>query len=109
MAAIYVYPLEPAWRDRLGLPEPLRRPAPAIGEGLEGDAWAAHEFGGALLGDRRLSQRLVDSVLIQSPMPSAAACHSSRRVSMNIGAISGTTEVSRAGPSVRANFWSDRG
>ncbi|HAY28061.1 MAG TPA: hypothetical protein DCY47_11295 [Candidatus Accumulibacter sp.] len=65
MAAIYVYPLEPAWRDRLGLPEPLRRPAPAIGEGLEGDAWAAHEFGGALLGDRRLSQRLVDSVLIQ--------------------------------------------
>ncbi len=71
---IYFYPLEPDWRDRLGLSEPLGRPALTIGEGLEGDAWAAHEFGGALLGDRRLSQRLVDSVLIQSAMPSRAFC-----------------------------------
>ena len=44
---------------------------PALGpaEGLERDAWAAHEFGSAPLGDVRWSQRLVKSAQIQSEAP----------------------------------------
>ena len=40
------------------------------GEGLDAGSWAANEFGGAPLGDARLSARLVDSAhhMAQSPM-----------------------------------------
>ena len=51
---IYMYALARDWRTRL-------RPAPSLkpGEGLDSDVWARNEFGGAPLGDRRLSERLV--------------------------------------------------
>ena len=58
--AVYMYELEPDWRDRLDLPVPGYAPLDA-GEGLDGDVWADHEFGGAPLGDARRSARLVRS------------------------------------------------
>ena len=58
--AVYLYALEPAWRERLVLPAPGLAPL-APGEGLGADAWAANEFAGAPLGDARLSARLVES------------------------------------------------
>ena len=68
--AIYLYPLVADWRTRLGLAA-----APAtlgVGEGLEGADWVEQEFGGAPLGDKRLSQRLVDSARRQAARPGRA-------------------------------------
>ena len=67
--AVYVYALEPAWREHLALPAPGGAPL-APGEGLDARRWAANEFGGAPLGDARLSARLVESAhhMAQSPM-----------------------------------------
>ena len=47
--AVYVYELEPDWRERLGLPVPGFAPL-AGGEGLDARVWAANEFGGAPFG-----------------------------------------------------------
>ena len=65
----YVYALEPAWRARLAVPAPGIAPL-AAGDGLDAGSWADHEFGGAPLGDARLSARLVQSAqhMAQSPM-----------------------------------------
>ena len=67
--AVYVYELEPTWRERLALGAP-HAPALAPGEGLDAQSWAANEFGGAPLGDARLSARLVESArhMAQWPM-----------------------------------------
>lgn len=59
--AIYVYPLVEAVRERLGGQAPGSWVPLAAGQGLEGPNWAAQEFGGAPLGDGRLSRRLVAS------------------------------------------------
>jgi hypothetical protein len=56
---IYVYPLVPDFRERLGLPPEAGRGPLPVDHGLSGQDWAEQEFGGAPLGDRRLSQRLV--------------------------------------------------
>ena len=70
--AIYVYPLQPDWRARLGVPEP-RRPEPLQpAQGLDGPAWAEQEFGGAELGDLRLSARLVESARTLGAAPGRA-------------------------------------
>lgn len=70
--AIYVYPLQPDWRARLGVPEP-RGPEPLQpGVGLDGPAWAEQEFGGAELGDLRLSARLVESARTLGAAPGRA-------------------------------------
>lgn len=67
--ALYVYPLVANWRTRLGVgPAPGTR-ALGPGEGLDGVGWAEQEFGGAPLGDRRRSQRLVDSAHAQGEQP----------------------------------------
>jgi hypothetical protein len=66
---IYVYALVADFRERMGLP--LRRgqgPLP-LDAGLEGDAWAEQEFGGAPLGDARWSRRLVESARVQAESP----------------------------------------
>lgn len=66
---IYVYPLVADFRERMGIP--LRRgqgPLP-LDAGLEGDAWAEQEFGGAPLGDVRWSRRLVESARVQAQNP----------------------------------------
>ncbi len=72
--AIYVYALEADWRERLGVgPPPTRAEGPlAPGEGLDGEHWAEHEFGGAPLGDQRRSRRLVDSARRQAEQPMRA-------------------------------------
>lgn len=78
--AIYLYALEPAFRERLQLPAP--GPAPrAAGAGLHAEVWAANEFGGAPLGDARLSARLVKSAHHMALYPQRAitgAAHGAR-------------------------------
>ena len=67
--AVYLHELEPAWRERLALPAPGLAPL-APGEGIDAGRWAENEFGGAPLGDARLSARLVESAhhMALSPM-----------------------------------------
>jgi len=71
---IYVYELEREWRCHLGVgPAPAPADGPLLpGEGLAGEQWAEHEFGGAPLGDQRLSRRLVDSARRQGEQPMRA-------------------------------------
>jgi hypothetical protein len=71
---IYVYPLEKDFRARWGL-------APHAGggplgptDGLESETWAQQEFGGAPLGDARLSQRLVKVAGDKADQPWRAYC-----------------------------------
>ena len=80
--AVYVYELEPAWRERLALPAPGLAPL-APDEGLDAEAWAANEFGAAPLGDARLSARLVQSARHMAQLPMRAitgATHGARAV-----------------------------
>ena len=78
--AIYLYAVEPAFRERLHLPAP--GPAPLDpGAGLDAEVWAANEFGGAPLGDARLSARLVKSAHHMALYPTRAitgASHGAR-------------------------------
>ena len=77
---IFMYPLVPDFRKRLGVlsPEERERPAwaadKALGpwEGLKGDAWAGHEFGGSDLGNKARNKRLAYSAvrLAKSPQTS---------------------------------------
>ena len=69
---IYVYPLLADFRARMGVPEPVGLVALEPGQGLDGDGWASQEFGGAVLGDERLSERLVDSARMQAAQPGQA-------------------------------------
>lgn len=72
--AIYVYALQPDFRARMGVPEP-RGPEPLQpSQGLDGPEWAQHEFGGAELGDLRLSTRLVESARALGAQPGRAFC-----------------------------------
>ena len=78
--AVYMYALEPAWRTRLAVPAPVLAPL-AFGDGLDAAVWAEHEFGGARLGDARLSARLVQSAqqMAESPMRAiTGAAHGAR-------------------------------
>lgn len=70
--AIYVYPLQADCRQRLGGVAPVVARALGRAEGLDGDGWAEQEFGGARLGDRRLSARLVSSARTLATMPGQA-------------------------------------
>jgi hypothetical protein len=69
--SIYLYPLESEFRSSMGIELPVRE-ALEVAEGLDGEQWAQNEFGGAQLGDERLSKRLVDSARIQAEMPAEA-------------------------------------
>ena len=69
---IYVYPLVADFRQRLGLPAHSGRGPLPMDAGLEGEGWAEQEFGGAPLGDRRLSRRLVRSAHVQAEHPGQA-------------------------------------
>ena len=56
--AVYIYELDASWRERFS--EPLAPLAPLeVGAGPDRESWAEQEFGGAPLGDARLSARLV--------------------------------------------------
>ncbi len=69
--AIYLYPLENNFRHLMGIQRPVRE-ALEITAGLEGEQWAQNEFGGARLGDERLSKRLVESARVQAEKPGEA-------------------------------------
>lgn len=74
---IYVYELESDLRTRLGVVAPPAPPALAaleITQGLDGDEWAANEFGGADLGDWRLNARLGEFAHTLGAMPGRAFC-----------------------------------
>lgn len=69
---IYVYPLEADFRGRMGLPADAGQSPLGPADGLEADQWATKEFGGAPLGDARLSERLVDSARRKAEDPGRA-------------------------------------
>ncbi|TAN77860.1 MAG: IS4 family transposase, partial [Magnetospirillum sp.] len=71
---IYIYPLAPAFRVQLGLPADGGRGPRGPAAGLEAATWAQQEFGGARLGDARLSRRLVRSAALQAAQPGRAFC-----------------------------------
>lgn len=66
---IYLYVLDEGFRNRLGVEEPAVVRPLAPGEGLDGAGWAQEELGGAHLGDRRLSRRLVSIASIKGRSP----------------------------------------
>ena len=61
--------LERSWRRRLGVPHIDHAPSLGPGEGLGSGEWARNEFGGAPLGDKRLSARLVKSAGLLAAHP----------------------------------------
>ena len=69
--AIYMYALDREWRRLLGVPAPVSVPlGPA--DGLDRESWAENEFGGAPLGDKRLTRRLVTSAAVQAEHPGSS-------------------------------------
>jgi hypothetical protein len=69
---IFLYVLETQFRKHLGLSLNAGPGALSISEGLEAVHWAEHEFGGAPLGDKRLSKRLVNVAHAKAQTPSRA-------------------------------------
>jgi hypothetical protein len=66
---IYVYPLVKDFRQRIGLAEGSGLGAIDITSSVDGQNWAEKEFGGAPLGDSRLSRRLVEIGTGKAEMP----------------------------------------
>ena len=64
---VFLYELARNWRRALGVRWVSHAPVLQPGEGLNGSHWVANEFGGAPLGDTRLSARLVKSVGLLAP------------------------------------------
>ena len=58
----------------MGLPEGSGLGAIDISAGIDGSYWAENEFGGAPLGDERLSQRLVEIAADKAEQPPRAYC-----------------------------------
>ena len=69
---IYMYPLEKDFRSQLGLAADAGRSALGPADGLEAETWAEKEFGGAPLGDERLSKRLVNVARAKAGAPGRA-------------------------------------
>jgi hypothetical protein len=67
--SIYVYPFRDDFRKQLELPSNVGYGMLTPSDGLEGDDWAKNEFGGAPLGDKRLSKRLVEVAKAKAKMP----------------------------------------
>jgi hypothetical protein len=70
--AIYVYPLEREFRERIGLSKDAGLGALGPADGVDAESWAENEFGGASLGDARLSKRLVDVAKAKAEVPDRA-------------------------------------
>jgi hypothetical protein len=66
---IYVYPLKKDFRVRLELAADAGASELGVSDGLESGGWAGKEFGGAKLGDARLSQRLVEIAQMKGEQP----------------------------------------
>jgi len=69
---IYLYPLERDFRLKMGLAPDSGLSALGIADGLGADQWAQKEFGGAPLGDKRLSKRLVECADAKASQPCRA-------------------------------------
>ena len=73
---VLVYEWDSGWRKELGVewvdPAPRLKP----GEGLDSEGWARQEFGGAMLGDKRLTKRLVHSAQLLAQQPRASIARS---------------------------------
>ena len=72
LKAVYVYPLAGDFRTLMGIAEAAGSPPVEPSAGMDGPQWAEQEFGGACLGDARLSRRLVDSARRQAQIPGGA-------------------------------------
>ena len=70
--SVYLYELTPHWRRRLGVARVEAAPSRSPGEGLDSAQWAENELGGAPLGDKRLSARLVRSATLLAQCPGHA-------------------------------------
>jgi len=70
--AIYVYPIDKDFRARMGLSANAGLGALQPADGLEATQWAQNEFGGAPLGDARLSKRLVNVAAAKGEVPDRA-------------------------------------
>jgi hypothetical protein len=70
--AIYVYLIESDFRKRMGLSPDAGLGALSPADGLAADHWAENEFGGAPLGDARLSKRLVNVAAAKAEVPDRA-------------------------------------
>ena len=66
---VFMRQLARGWRMELGVPHVDHAPSLEPGEGLNAEDWAANEFGGAPLGDKRLSARLVKSAALLAEYP----------------------------------------
>jgi hypothetical protein len=71
---IYLYALEKDFRSKMGLPPGSGLGGLEIAEGLTEESWAENEFGGAPLGDKRLSDRLVACAASQARLPDRSFC-----------------------------------
>ena len=69
---IYVYPIDKEFRRQMGLSADAGLGALTPDLGLESDHWAENEFGGAPLGDARLSKRLVSVAEDKAQIPGRA-------------------------------------
>lgn len=69
---IYVYPIDNDFRSKMGLSPSAGRGALGPADGMEAEHWAEHEFGGAPLGDARLSKRLVSVAEEKAQVPGRA-------------------------------------
>jgi hypothetical protein len=72
LKAIYVYPIEDDFRKRMGLSRDAGLGVLEPEDGLETEHWAQNEFGGASLGDIRLSKRLVSVAAAKAEIPDRA-------------------------------------
>jgi len=66
---IYLYIIDKRFRDYLGVPEPVRHPPLDVIEAADGDSWAANEFWGAPMGDKRLEKRLISIAQSKAKSP----------------------------------------
>jgi hypothetical protein len=69
---IYVYPVEKNFRYHLGLPKGAGLGPLGPADGVDSNTWAEQEFGGAELGDARLSRRLVNIAQSKAEKPGRA-------------------------------------
>ena len=67
-----MYELTTHWRRHLGVARVDAAPSLSPGDGLDSAQWAANELGGAPLGDKRLSARLVSSAAFLASCPGHA-------------------------------------
>ena len=80
--SVYLYEFAAHWRRTLGVARVEAAPSLGPGEGLDSTQWAANELGGAPLGDKRLSARLVRSATVLASCPGHAFTGAPDRAAM---------------------------